>query len=111
MWQIASLRAASIQQLGTLVEESSEKLLLAEQYDVPKWNIPALLDLVNREPILTKDDLQRIGIDRALKVVELRERRFRAQVNKNPKCKRCRPAGATQDTSLSCKDIEDAFGL
>jgi hypothetical protein len=86
MWQMPLLREAAITQLDELVTDSIEKLRLADTYDVPAWSIPALLDLVNREATLTEADVNSIGLQRSLKVVALRERRFRSS---SPKCDQC----------------------
>jgi hypothetical protein len=102
MWQMTSLREDAIIQLTTLVTDPVEKLLLSDKYDVPAWSIPALLDLVNRDDTITEDVLARIGATRTLKVVALRERRFRAQASIEPhKCGTCGAPGVVQ-TGRDC---------
>jgi hypothetical protein len=86
MWEMPSLREAAITQLGELVTDSTEKLRLADTYDVPAWSVPALLDLVNREASLTEADVHSIGLQRSLKVGTLRERRFREGGHQCDKC-------------------------
>jgi hypothetical protein len=137
MWQMIPLREDAIVQLTTLVTDPAEKLLLSDKYDVPAWSIPALLDLVNRDDTITEDVLARIGASRTLKVVALRERRFRAQASIEPhKCGTCGALGVVQtgrtcpcagtgyynnpmpgyiqksgNASLVEKDIQDEFNL
>jgi hypothetical protein len=140
MWQMTSLREDAIIQLTTLVKNPTEKLVLSDKYDVPAWSIPALLEFVNRESMLTEDDVRDIGLQRALKVVTLRERRMRASARHEPaKCGDCGAAGyivtaskcqcygtcyrcsgatllgevvpSTSPTSLIEQDIKDAFNL
>jgi hypothetical protein len=140
MWQMTSLREDAIIQLTTLLKDPTEKLVLSDKYDVPAWSIPALLEFVNREAPLSEDDVRDIGLQRALKVVILRERRMRASARLEPaKCGDCGAAGyiatarkcdcdetcfscsgvsllgevvpSTSPTSLVEQDIKDAFGL
>jgi hypothetical protein len=100
MWQMIPLREDAIVQLTTLVTDPAEKLLLSDKYDVPAWSIPALLDLVNRDDTITEDVLARIGALRTLKVVALRERRFRDQASIEPhKCGTCGAIGIVQTVS------------
>jgi hypothetical protein len=77
MWQMSFLSQAAIDHLADLVSDSSEKLLLGDQYGVEAWRIAALLDLINREAPLSASDISQLDAGRAAKIGALRERRIR----------------------------------
>jgi hypothetical protein len=78
MWQIPRLRDEAIERLTDLLNDTdaAEMLLLGERYDVPQWCLTALCALVNRKEQPTIADVERLGIERILKVVGLREERL-----------------------------------
>jgi hypothetical protein len=104
MWQIVETREDAISILGTLEVSPSEKLTLADRYDVPAWVAPALLELVNREPPLSEEEVVSIGLTRALIAVGLRERRHKSTLLKMAHCQKCDLMGRLDvRTCLPCR--------
>jgi hypothetical protein len=104
MWQMVETREDAISMLATLSMSPSEKLVLADRYDVPAWAAPALLELVNREPTLSEQEVVSIGLTRALIVVRLRERRHKSTLLKMAHCEKCNHKGRLEVRShLPCE--------
>jgi len=72
MWSFDNLRGIAIKHLAKLRLEPVQKIALAMDYHLPKWLVPALNRLAQREQPLGRDDLQRLGADVALKIAEVR---------------------------------------
>jgi hypothetical protein len=103
MWQMVETREDAISILGTLKMSPSEKLALADRYDVPAWVAPALLELVNREPPLSEEEVVSIGLTRAFIAVGLRERRHKSTLLKMAHCEKCDLMGRLEvHASLPC---------
>jgi hypothetical protein len=76
MWQMTSLRKIAINQMDELFTSSdaSERLIIAEEFDVSEWILTALTQLICRGEPVSMVDAENIGIERALKVAACRER-------------------------------------
>ncbi|PIL33319.1 hypothetical protein GSI_04770 [Ganoderma sinense ZZ0214-1] len=71
LWQFTGLRQKALQYLKS--ESCMTRLEISRQYDVESWFLPALRDLVNRNQPLGADEIKRLGLEFAVKVVALRE--------------------------------------
>ena len=49
------------------------RLHIARQYAVDDWFLPAVRDIIARDEPLTGDEIGRLGLDFAVKVIALRE--------------------------------------
>jgi hypothetical protein len=107
MWQISSLRLAAIARLTRLLTaetDAAEKLDLGDRYDVPQWSISALTAFVNREDGLTMADMEKLGIERLLKIARLRETKLKSQSHENCHVRRC--SCYHGDKNSQCEDLE-----
>jgi hypothetical protein len=95
-------RQDAINKLGMLINDPGEKLVLSDQYDVPAWAAPALLNLVSRADPISEADVEKIGLARALKVGAMRERRRAAAARAPAECPECGRRGALV-TTLNCR--------
>ena len=50
------------------------RLQASRQYDIEDWFVPALRDLIGRDEPLTTEEINKLGLDFAVKVIELREK-------------------------------------
>jgi hypothetical protein len=69
-------RADAIAALSELLADPAEKLVVSDRYMITAWAEPALAQLVDRDEPLSVQDVERIGIPRAVKVSALREQIF-----------------------------------
>lgn len=53
--------------------ESTEKIVLSQDFDVPDWYGPACEELASRPIILSKEEARKIGLDAAMDIVHIRE--------------------------------------
>ena len=75
MWQFQGIRAKAIKALGsqTLSMDLVDKIVIARKFSVSSWLVPSLQALVQREKPLDLSEGNRLGLEWALKVAEIRE--------------------------------------
>ena len=75
MWQFENIRAKAIKALGnlTLSMDLVDRIVIARKFAVSSWLVPSLHALVQREKPLDLSEGNRLGMEWALKVAEVRE--------------------------------------
>jgi hypothetical protein len=75
MWLFQDIRAKAIKALGslTLSMDLIDKIVIARKFAVSAWLVPSLHALVQREKPLDLSEGNRLGLEWALKVAEVRE--------------------------------------
>ena len=73
MWAFDKIRAIAIQKIATSRMDPIDKYVLAKKYAVTEWLVPTLNELARREQPIGKEDVEKLGLDCALKVAEVRE--------------------------------------
>ena len=75
MWQFQGIRERAIKALEslTLSMDPVDKIVMARKFDVSPWLVSSLLALVQREKPLNLSEGNRLGLECALKVAEIRE--------------------------------------
>ena len=95
MWQFQDIRMKAIKALEslTLSMDPVDKIVIARKFDVLPWLVPSLHALVQREKPLDLSEGNRLGLEWALKVAEVREYYGAARRDKpiaarvgNPRC-------------------------
>ena len=95
MWQFQDIRMKAIKALEslTLSMDPVDKIVIARKFDVSPWLAPSLHALVQREKPLDLSEGNRLGLEWALKVAEVREYYGAARRDKpiamrvsNPRC-------------------------
>ncbi|OJA21546.1 hypothetical protein AZE42_03252 [Rhizopogon vesiculosus] len=76
MWGFNCIHEFAIKQLEPmLAERPLDKVALAQDYGVTRWLLPGLLELATRAEPVGSEDVQRLGLDTALKLADVRESR------------------------------------
>ena len=73
MWQFQDIRTRAIKALESLSTDLVDKIVIARKFDVSTWLVPSLHALVQREKPLDLSEGNRLGLEWALKVAEVRE--------------------------------------
>ncbi|KAH7907393.1 hypothetical protein BJ138DRAFT_1014582 [Hygrophoropsis aurantiaca] len=73
-WGFENARQQAIDQMESMSIDPIDKICLARDYDVDEWLAPAVNDLVKREEPINVNDVDRLGLEFALKVAAIRER-------------------------------------
>ena len=71
LWQFRGLREVALKHLK--LEDCITRIQVAREYNVNEWFLPGMKDLVARRQPLTGDEINRLGVDFAAKVITLRE--------------------------------------
>ncbi|KAH7916587.1 hypothetical protein BJ138DRAFT_289051 [Hygrophoropsis aurantiaca] len=74
MWGFDNARDQAIKSIGAMTMDPVDKISLAKDYDVDEWLVPAIHDLVKRKEPIGVKDVEKLGLDLALKVAAIRER-------------------------------------
>ncbi|KAI6146765.1 hypothetical protein BKA82DRAFT_145948 [Pisolithus tinctorius] len=76
MWEFVGLRNAVIQHLDIPSElvDPIDKVVLALQYNIREWLLPAFLALAQRPALISIEEGRRIGFENALKLASVREK-------------------------------------
>lgn len=99
MWQFDFYRNRAIKELTRhLDNDPARRLVLAFGYNVGNWLIPALQSLAQREEPMRMEEVKLLGMERVLKICEVRE-----HYHGNSSCQICRPG---QCTALSVFFVE-----
>lgn len=73
MWDFAYLRDRAIAKLdGEITHDPVERVMLADQFNVPSWELDSLNQLCQRELDLTVEEGHRIGVRRTINVTTAR---------------------------------------
>ncbi|OAX41238.1 hypothetical protein K503DRAFT_712991 [Rhizopogon vinicolor AM-OR11-026] len=76
MWCFNCIHEFAIEQLEPmLAERPIDKVVLAQDYGVTRWLVSGLLELARRAEPVGSEDVQRLGLDTALKLADIRESR------------------------------------
>jgi len=72
MWHFQKIREFAIQKMAPLVGVD-EKVILAQKYRITEWLLPALDKWTQQSTSITHKDVDRMGLDFILKIVEARD--------------------------------------
>ena len=71
MWDFSAIRQCSIDILRPMLfPDPARRFVLARQYGITSWLIPALNDLARREQPLTQTDVDTMGLEDVLKLAQ-----------------------------------------
>ena len=89
MWEFHAPRTAAILHLDALDDQIDPiaKVVLAMQYDVKQWMLPALLKLARRPEPISIDEGRLMGFETALKLASVREK-FSPETGRH-RCSNC----------------------
>ncbi|KAH9927031.1 hypothetical protein B0H21DRAFT_826507 [Amylocystis lapponica] len=73
MWQFDAIRTAAIRALSTSLPDPLTRIVLARDYAVAEWLVPALNALAQRAAPLAMCDIDTLGWDYALRLAAVRE--------------------------------------
>ncbi|KAL4075294.1 hypothetical protein V8B97DRAFT_2022287 [Scleroderma yunnanense] len=73
-WDFKRLRQAAVDALLASQIGPVDRIVLARQYDIRHWLVPALNELAKRQQPLGLDEGARLGLETALKLASVRER-------------------------------------
>ncbi|KAG6330948.1 hypothetical protein ID866_8141 [Astraeus odoratus] len=73
-WDFKAIRQAAIDALDVSQIGPVDRVVLARQYDIKDWLLPALNQLARRHEPTSLEEAGRMGIDFALKLASVRER-------------------------------------
>ncbi|KAG6834339.1 hypothetical protein H0H93_010354 [Arthromyces matolae] len=74
LWTMIDLRERAIDSLRSL--ESIQKVLLARTYGISTWLHSGYVDLASRNAALSIEDAHSLGLETAVKLIDIRERRY-----------------------------------
>ncbi|KAL4068137.1 hypothetical protein J3A83DRAFT_3816543 [Scleroderma citrinum] len=96
MWEFHAPRIAAIIHIDSLdnMIDPIDKVVLAMQYDIKEWLLPALLKLAQRAESINIEEGRRMGFETALKLASVREK-FSQESGRH----RCHNCGAKCSTS------------
>lgn len=110
MWQFQDIRAGAIKALEslTLSMDPVDKIVMARKFDVSPWLITSLHALARREKPLDLSEGNRLGLEWALKVAEVRECGAQ-RAPTLPTCQYCHYGGPVYCSSCgSCRQSQAA---
>lgn len=74
MWSFTRVQEFAIQQMEPMVAmRPLDKVALAQDYGITEWLVSGLLQLARREEPIGLADVQKLGLDTALKLADIRE--------------------------------------
>ncbi|KAH7910498.1 hypothetical protein BJ138DRAFT_1087570 [Hygrophoropsis aurantiaca] len=73
MWDFQSVKQMAVHSISSMTIDPVDKFCLARDYDVQQWLAPALNDLAKRKEPIGIGDVEKIGLELALKVAAIRE--------------------------------------
>ena len=76
MWEFDGPRNAAIRHLDSLEHpiDPIDKVVLATQYEIKEWLLPALLKLAQRSEPISIEESRRIGLETTVKLASVREK-------------------------------------
>ncbi|KAG2141266.1 hypothetical protein DEU56DRAFT_885326 [Suillus clintonianus] len=82
MWGFTRIQEFAIQKMEPiLATRPLDKVAFAQDYGVTEWLVPGLLQLARRGKPVGLEDVQKLGLDTALKLAEVRESATQATVS------------------------------
>jgi len=72
-WGMEEISSLAVEKMSTFSIDHVDRAALALQYNVKAWLTPALNNIARREKSLTKEDVDKLGLDVVLKMAEVRE--------------------------------------
>lgn len=106
MWEFHAPRTAAILHLDALDDQIDPiaKVVLAMQYDVKQWMLPALLKLARRPEPISIDEGRLMGFETALKLASVREK-FSPETGRH-RCSNCgvKCGGGSKGLSAGTRD-------
>lgn len=114
-WGFETVREFAIKEIDRRFTEREpgydpfDRLDLADRVDVPGWKRPAYEVICNRTEILTAQEGQRLGVERAIVLCGIREQLVTRKLLSGSGCWTCRNGHAcTTHGTLTLKDGLDA---
>ncbi|EIW80456.1 hypothetical protein CONPUDRAFT_56949, partial [Coniophora puteana RWD-64-598 SS2] len=83
LWGMEDISSLAVEKMSAFAIDPVDKAALAVQYDVKAWLTPALNNIARREKPLTKEDVDKLGLDFVLKIAEVRESLTRVSTGTN----------------------------
>ena len=77
-WQFVDVRVSCISHLEELDLPPARRLQLAQEHDLQKWKLPAILELVYREKSISDDDdeVKQVGLEMMQDIMRYRDMRY-----------------------------------
>ena len=72
MWDFESQRKQAIAELGNIIHDPVERIVLARRFGIPDWTAAALLSLAQQETV-TAPELEQLGWDMAARLYVVRD--------------------------------------
>ncbi|KAH7890554.1 hypothetical protein F5I97DRAFT_1940329 [Phlebopus sp. FC_14] len=73
LWMLEQVRQIAINALASVDLTAVERLVLAMEYDITDWFIPAVNDIARRPEPIGMEDVNHLGVEVALKIAAVRE--------------------------------------
>ncbi|KAG6834347.1 hypothetical protein H0H93_010304, partial [Arthromyces matolae] len=83
LWTMISLRELAIKSLQVRGLKSIQKVVLGRTYGITTWLKDGYIGLCNRTETLSVEDIHMLGLETALKLFNIREKRYPVQKNQN----------------------------
>jgi hypothetical protein len=77
MWEFDRIRKISIARISKLPVDVVEKIAIARKYHVTEWLIPSLNEYAKLDRPISSEDVDRLGLEYLLKIVEARQSKLR----------------------------------
>jgi hypothetical protein len=87
MWQMNDLRAAAIENMEPLFDDSTsvDQILLAKQYDITDWLHQVVIRIVMRQDPLSRAEMERLGFQTAADIIQVRNYDLRERLSESRK--------------------------
>ncbi|KAH7928669.1 hypothetical protein BV22DRAFT_1126329 [Leucogyrophana mollusca] len=73
MWEFELVKKVAVEKMQSFEIDPVEKACLAKECDVPQWLVPALNEIAKRREPIGVEDVEKLGLDLALKMAAVRE--------------------------------------
>ncbi|KAH7877256.1 uncharacterized protein C8R40DRAFT_1040680 [Lentinula edodes] len=74
LWCMDAVRAHAIEKMSDMDADPVEKVVVARQYKVHDWLVPAFNAIISRSQTLSEVDVERLGVSTILRLVAIRDR-------------------------------------
>jgi len=99
MWQFHKIRTSAIRNMEKITIDLVDKVVIARRFDISTWLVPTLNALIQRETPIELSEGNRLGMEWALKVAEVRERGVTTTQNRT--CAYCPYTGPARCNSCN----------
>jgi hypothetical protein len=93
MWEFDRIRKIAIDQMSDLPMGVVEKIVIARDYHVTKWFLPSLVEYARLERPVSAEDVDHLGLEYLLKIVQTQQSTITGDQLFTPKakyqCTRC----------------------